>query len=78
MYNISKMCGWSIYILWRDCEQESESDNIAKCVYLDIFICSKASASAENKVASSGSRVENTFLSITAATATFFTFVPLM
>ena len=59
-----------------DCKQESESENIVKYVYLDLFIYSKASliafASAENIVASSGNLAENTYLLITAATATLF------
>ena len=29
---------WSIIIVWRDCEQESEYENIVKYVYLDIFM----------------------------------------
>ena len=65
-----------MFILWRDCKQESESEKIVKCVYLDTFICLKASsiafASAENMVASSESRAENTFLFIIAAAATLF------
>ena len=32
------MYGWSIFILWSDCKQESESENIVKCVYLDVYI----------------------------------------
>ena len=81
MYNISKMYGWSIFILWRDCKQESKSENIVKYVELDIFIYSKASpiafASAENIVALSGSLAENTSLLITAAVATLiFSFQP--
>ena len=63
-------------MLGRDCKQESESENIVKYAYLDIFICSKASsiafASAENIDASSGSQAENTFLLITASAVTFF------
>ena len=27
--------GHLIFILWRDCKQDSESENIIKCVYLD-------------------------------------------
>ena len=32
------MYGWSIFILWSDCKQESEYENIVKCVYLDVYI----------------------------------------
>ena len=64
-YLIFDIYGSSIYILRRDSKQESESEDIAQCVYWDIFICPKASsiafASAENMVASSLSRAENTF-----------------
>ena len=69
---------WSIIIVWRDCGQESEYENIVKYVYLDIFIYSKARliafASAENTciVASPGSLSENTYVLITAVAATLF------
>ena len=55
----------------RDCIQESESENIVKCVYLDIskFNCI---CSAEYIVVSSGSLAGNAFLFITAAAATLF------
>ena len=70
------MYGWSKFIQWKECKQESESENIVEYVYLDIFIYSKASSiafpSAENIVASSGSLAENTSLLITAAAATLF------
>ena len=36
---------WSIFILWRDCKQESESENNVKCD-LEICISSKASSIA--------------------------------
>ena len=62
----------SISILWKDCKQESESENIVKYVELDIFVYSKAYASAENIVAPSVSLAENTSFLITAAAATLF------
>ena len=41
-----------------DCKLESESENIVKCVYLDVYIRTKASliacAPTKNIVASSG------------------------
>ena len=53
------MYGWSIFILWRNCKHESESENIVTCLFRDILNAQKASsiavASAENIVASSGS-----------------------
>ena len=68
------MYGWLIFILWKDCKQESESENIVKYVELDIFVYSKAYASAENIVAPSVSLAENTSFLITAAAATFYVF----
>ena len=50
------------YSYHEDCKQESKSEIILKFVYLDIFICSKASlivfASYKNVVALSGSLAE--------------------
>ena len=48
-----------MFILCKDCKQESESGNIFKWVFLDSFICSKASSiTLALASASLGSRTE--------------------
>ena len=66
------MYGWSILILWRDCKQQSESENIVKYVYSVIKASLIAFALVENIVVLSGSLAENTTLLIAAATASYY------
>ena len=48
-----------MFILCKDCQQESESGNILKWVFLDSVICSKASSIALALASASlGSRTE--------------------
>ena len=63
------MYGWSKFILWRDCKQQSEPENIVKYVNLVIKASSIAFASVKNIAILSGSLAVNTTLLITAATA---------
>ena len=43
---MSKMYGWSIFILWIDCKKKVNLKIFVKCVYWNIFICLKASSVA--------------------------------
>ena len=38
---IHQIKGWSMFVLWKNCKQDSESENILKCVFFESILYSK-------------------------------------